>query len=467
MTGLNLTLAEAAAALNLAAPKSKANLVLNGVSTDSRTIEPGQLFVALRGENFDGHDYLQAAFDRGAAAAVVSAKPQGIWGLYLETPDTLRALGDLAAYVLRRQKKKKRNFKVAALTGSNGKTTTKEMLTAIIGRKGPVLATRGNFNNEVGLPLTVFGLRPEHRAAVLEMGMNHPGEIARLTAIARPDLGLVTNAGPAHLEFLGSVENVARAKGELFAGLGPKAAAVVNLDDPLITEQAQASKGPRITFGFSPGADVRAVNLDLHSLSGIRFRLKTADSEAPCRMRLLGRHNAANALAAAAAALALGVSIQESAEALAGFAPFPGRLELKPMPAGWYILDDTYNANPASMSAALLVARSIRGRGRLAAVLGDMLELGEAAAFEHDLMGRTAAAVGLDILVAVGPEAKAMVKGAKRAENPPAQIKWFPEAEEAARWLKPRLRPEDRILVKGSRGMRMERAVSLLGGEVN
>ncbi|MDY6852381.1 MAG: UDP-N-acetylmuramoyl-tripeptide--D-alanyl-D-alanine ligase [Thermodesulfobacteriota bacterium] len=461
MTGLNMNLAEAALAVGARSRPGLAEITLSGVSTDTRTIRPGELFVALCGENFDGHGFVKKAFEQGAAAAVIAGEADPVRGRpCLRVPDTLRALGDLAAWLRQRQP-----LKVLAVTGSNGKTTTKEMLVKIISRKYKTLATKGNFNNLVGLPLTMFGLRPRHRAAVLEMGMNRPGEIARLTEIARPDVGLVTNIGPAHIEKLGDLRGVARAKGELYAGLKDKAVAVVNQDDPLVTEMAGAFGGEKLTFGFSRQAQVHVRGLRLRGLKGSTFEIVTPSGPAQISFSLLGRHNVANALAAAAGALALGLTTEDIQAGLEDFSPFPGRMNLKRLQGPVYLFDDTYNANPASTKAALRVLAALRGQGRILAVLGDMLELGPAAGPEHTAIGRTAAEMGVDILAAVGNEARALADEAGKTGMPKTKVLWFAEATEAADWLRNEIQPYDRVLVKGSRGMRMERIVKRLTGE--
>jgi len=461
LTGLNLSLAEAAGAMGARNRAGLTGVILTGVGTDSRKIGPGELFVALKGPNFDGHDFVPQAFKAGAAAAVIADSARAVRGKpCLLVPDTLKALGDLAGFVRRR-----RPLKVAALTGSNGKTTTKEMLLRIIGRRYNTLATQGNLNNLVGLPLTLFRLRDEHQAAVLEMGMNRPGEIARLTQIVDPDVGLVTNVGPAHLEGLKDLDGVARAKGELYAWLRRDAVAVVNLDDPLAAGTASVFPGRRLTFGFKPPAEVRARGLRRRGLTGTAFDLVTPEGTTPIRFALLGRHNVTNALAAAGAALALGLSLDDIRAGLEGFRPFPGRFELKRLPGPVYLIDDTYNANPASTLAALKVLVDLKGKGRAVAVLGDMLELGSVAEKEHEALGRTAARLGLDLLLAVGPLAQTMAEAARKQAGAPTEILWFLDASQAAEALVRRIKAYDRILVKGSRGMRMERVVHFLTGE--
>jgi UDP-N-acetylmuramoyl-tripeptide--D-alanyl-D-alanine ligase len=453
-----MALDEAARALGLRTKEGWADAGLSGIGTDTRTLKPGELYVALKGENFDGHRFLGQALEKGAAAAVVrkgAPAPKGLTVLRVE--DTLKGLGDLAAWFRR-----SRRIKVAAITGSNGKTTTKEMLVAILSRKFKVLATEGNFNNLVGLPLTIFRLRGEHEAAVLEMGMNRPGEIARLTEIAAPDVGAITNVGPAHIEGLGSLRGVAKAKGELFRGLGRQAVGVVNLDDPLVVQQAVVMGERRVTFGFTDKADVHAAGLEQTNLTGTRFTLVTPQGRAEVRFQLLGRHNVANALTAGAAASAFGLSPDEIAAGLNNFQPYHGRLDLKHLPGQVQLLDDTYNANPASTIAALEVLTSKRDRGRAVAVLGDMLELGKQSGSEHARVGKAAASLGVDVLVAVGRESRRLGLAAKNSARPPASIRWFADKQEATDWIEETLRPHDRILVKGSRGMHMEDIVNRL-----
>lgn len=458
MSGLDLHLAEAARAVGSVLGSGAKDTALAGISTDTRSLKPGELFFALRGENFDGHEYIDAAFARGAAAVVVDkAFDSAGKGFCLKVDDTLRALGELAAYLRR-----KKPLKVLALTGSNGKTTTKEMLVNILSRKYNVLATKGNYNNLVGLPLTLFRLEPGHEAAVLEMGMNVPGEIARLTEIAGPDVGLVTNVGPAHLEGLGDIEGIARAKGELYAGLNGGSVGVVNIDDRLVYEQSEAFKGKKFFFGFSEKADVTLRGLEQSGLEHTGFDLETPQGKARVDFALLGKHNAANAMAAAAAALAMGASLEDVTAGLNETRPYPGRLELKILPGPVYLIDDTYNANPVSTEAALEVLSDHRGEGRALAVLGDMLELGAAAKSEHEGVGVKAASLGIDFLFAIGPESAAMAEAAKNQGGPGIRVEHFKDALEAGQRLAGELRENDRVLVKGSRGMRMERIVEHL-----
>jgi UDP-N-acetylmuramoyl-tripeptide--D-alanyl-D-alanine ligase len=430
------------------------------VSTDTRTITPGALFVALVGERFDAHDFLKDAVAAGAAAAVVQegrprpALPRD-FGVF-EVKDTLQALGGLARYHRARFQ-----IPVGAVTGSNGKTTTKEMVGAILATRGPALKTEGNLNNEVGVPLTLFRLEPSHVAAVIEMGMNRPGEIARLTAIARPDAGLITVVQAAHLKGLGSLEGVAAAKGELFHGLPGTATAVVNLDDPLIVAQAKASGARQLTFGRSPSADVHLAAVSPRGREGLEVEIRHEGRTHPVRLRFVGEHNAMNAAAAFALARALGYPAESCVRGLAEARPHARRLNVVEAAGGVTVVDDCYNANPASMAAALDTLRELARNGRPVAVLGDMLELGEGEASEHAALGERAAGAA-KLCAFFGPRSAGGHQRARAALGDGAGH--FTEVEPLLAWLRPRLSAGDVVLVKGSRGMRLERVVEALTG---
>jgi UDP-N-acetylmuramoyl-tripeptide--D-alanyl-D-alanine ligase len=429
-----------------------------GLSTDSRTVAAGALFVALRGERFDGHQFLSEAAARGAHGAVVQAghpRSQVFEDLALyEVSDTLLALGSLARWHRRRFR-----VPVGAVGGSNGKTTTKEMVGSILAVRGPALKTEGNLNNEVGLPLTVLRLAPEHVAAVVEMGMNHPGEMARLCAIAEPDAALLTTIQPEHLEGLGSLEGVAAAEGELFAGLGPRATAVVNLDDAQIVAQSRRAGGPgRLTFGRTPGADVRLVESRARGRSGLELTLAAAGREWSMALGFVGAHNALNATGAFALGLALGYRPDECVAGLARARPYARRLNVSEAPGGWTVVDDCYNANPASMAAALQTAESLAAGGRVVAVVGDMLELGSDELQEHATLGSQVAQVA-SLAAFFGPRSSHAMAAARGIE-----AAHFESIEPLWEWLLPRLRSGDVVLVKGSRGMRLERVVEKLTG---
>ncbi|MEW5943168.1 MAG: UDP-N-acetylmuramoyl-tripeptide--D-alanyl-D-alanine ligase [Pseudomonadota bacterium] len=448
-----LTLHEAAAAIN--AEASGKDVTFAGVSTDSRTVGSGELFVALKGERFDGHQFIGRAAGQGAVAAM-AAKPEGarLRAEYPDYPlllveDTCLALGALAAFWRGRFAA----LKLAAVTGSNGKTTVKEMLAAILreiaGGEG-VLATQGNLNNDIGVPLTLLKLRPQHGFAVIEMGMNHPGEIAYLSGIARPDVALVNNAQPAHLAGLGGVEAVAQAKGEIFQGLKAEGLAVINADDDYAPLWRKLAAGHEVVdFGLEHEARVGA-DYRLHDF-GAELRLKTPLGPIAVALQVPGQHNVRNALAATAAAVALGADSRAIATGLAGFAGVKGRLQRKKALHGAILVDDTYNANPASVRAAIDVLAAAPGQKIL--VLGDMGELGPGAAEWHAQIGAQAKAAGLDWLLALGElsahAVRAFGAGARHFEDIEALLA---EAENL-------LAPGVTMLVKGSRFMQMERVV--------
>ncbi|MCB2193164.1 MAG: UDP-N-acetylmuramoyl-tripeptide--D-alanyl-D-alanine ligase [Deltaproteobacteria bacterium] len=436
-------------------------LPFTGVSTDTRTIQAGELFVALSGPNFDGNEFLDQAFEQGAAAALVrrgAQAPDGNGHCLLEVEDTLKALGDLAAAWRREH-----SALVAAITGSNGKTTTKEMLGAILRRRHQVLATKGNLNNLIGLPLTLLGLREAHTACVVEMGMNAPGEIARLTEIAAPEAGVITNVGPAHIGMLGSMEAIAKAKAELFEGLSPAATAVVNLDDPLLAPYAASLSCRVVSFGIEAMADVRAT--DITALGEQQsFVLDLAGEAVEVRLPAPGVHNVMNALAAAATAWALGQGADAVAAGLEAFTPVPGRLALTGEPGGPAVVDDTYNANPFSVACGLLAAKDMAQGRPLVLVLGDMKELGEFAAELHHQTGLKAAQVGCRLVVALGEHAEHVAAGARQGGLSAQQALVFAAMEELLEEITQLLDAQDLVLVKGSRSMGMERVVARLGG---
>jgi UDP-N-acetylmuramoyl-tripeptide--D-alanyl-D-alanine ligase len=428
-----------------------ADVRFTAVSTDTRTIQPGDLFVALKGEHFDGARFVAQAAQSGAVAAVVNA--DSVVGNapcpLLRVPDTRLALGRLAAH-WRRQF----DIPLAAITGSNGKTTVKEMLAAILraatGNEESVLATQGNLNNDIGMPLTLLRLRASHRYAVIEMGMNHPGEIDYLTHIARPDVALVNNATGAHLQGLGSVEGVARAKGEIFAGLASGGTAVINADDAYAALwRTLADKHRVFDFALEHPAAVQG-EWKAQGYGGA-LHARTPAGELRVLLQVPGEHNARNALAAATAALALHIPMTTIVQGLEGFGGVAGRLQRMQALHGATLIDDTYNANPASMHAALEVLAQASGKRIF--VLGDMGELGADAAQFHREIGIAARELGIERLFALGE----LSAGAVREFGAAAQH--FAEIEELCAVLDKELDAQTTVLVKGSRFMKMERVV--------
>jgi UDP-N-acetylmuramoyl-tripeptide--D-alanyl-D-alanine ligase len=423
-----------------------------GCSTDSRTLEPGALFFALRGANFDGHDYLAAASRRGAAGAVVERVPAGTPLPVIAVADSRLALGCLSGAW-------RRLFSIpfVAVTGSNGKTTVKEMLAAIFSRLAPTLSTTGNLNNDIGVPLTLFRLGSEHRYGVIELGANHPGEIASLVALVEPDVAVITQCAPAHLEGFASVEGVARAKAEIFDGLPAAGTAVINNDDDHAPLWRAGCAGRRqLSFGLRPGADVTATQVRTGS-DGTHFLLNSGGALHPIALALPGLHNVMNALAAAACAIALGIEPGPIAAGLETVRAVKGRLQLKHGQNGARVIDDTYNANPASLDAALAVLAASPGRHWLA--LGDMGELGESGPELHARAGSGARNAGVERLFALGD----LCRRAVEAFGPGASH--FPSAEALSASLRPALAPDVTVLVKGSRAMAMERVVAAITEE--
>ncbi|MDN5346810.1 MAG: UDP-N-acetylmuramoyl-tripeptide--D-alanyl-D-alanine ligase [Clostridia bacterium] len=439
------------------------SLKIQGISTDTRTLKPGEVFFALKGPRFDGHDFLEIAAARGAAAAVISRRPEGAAPPALVlVPDTLQALQSLAAWYRGRF-----NLPVIGVTGSSGKTTTKDLIAAVLGRFGPVLKTPGNFNNEIGLPLTLLQLDKGYRVAVLEMAMRAPGEIAALCRLARPDIGVITNIGAAHLGRLGSKEAIARAKGELLAALPRTGLAVLNADDAWCRRLALSSPARVIFYGFSPEAEVRVRDVAASAGRDSKFGLEVGGRLWEVALPMPGRHNVLNAAAALAVAWGLGLDLDEAIPGLKEWPAEDLRQNFIAGPNGSLIFNDAYNANPDSMLAALRVLSELQGERRLA-VLGDMLELGPEAARLHFEVGEAAAGLGLAYLITVGSLARELASGARAGGMPAERIACFDDHREAAARLRELLRPGDVVLVKGSRGMAMEKVLTALGlGEGN
>lgn len=424
-----------------------------GVSTDTRTLQRGALFCALRGPNFDGHDHCATAAQRGAVGALLEHEVDTQLPILI-VPDTQQALGALA-----RAWRRRFAIPVVGITGSNGKTTVKQMLASILGVDKPVLATSGNLNNEIGVPQTLFQLDRTHRYAVVEMGASQLGDIATLAAIAEPDVGVITLCAPAHLEGFGTIEQVARTKGEIYSALPADGIAVINLDDDFAAYWRKiAGERQVLTFGFSTEADVHASAIETRGPGqGMRFTLHAQTDSVAVALPFDGHHNVANALAAAAAALALDIPLEVIRQGLETASNVGGRLRVCKGILGAQIIDDTYNANPASLRAALSVLATAAGEKWV--VLGDMGELGPEARDMHEQLGREARELGIDRLYALGPLAAAAARGfGARAQS-------YSDIDLLNAALVESLDGDVTVLIKGSRFMRMERVTAALGGE--
>lgn len=439
-----------------------------GVFTDSRRPLAQGLFVALRGERYDGHDFVVDSAQGGAAGAVVAegrgaqvqeqlaALGAGATFFLVEVTATLAALQGLGL-----GHRRKFGGPVVGVTGSNGKTTTKEMISACLRTQTEVLATHRNYNNEIGLPLTLLGLRPEHGVCVVEMATRGLGQIAQLAAVAEPDVGVVTNVGPVHLETLGSIDSVARAKAELVAALSGEGTAVLNADDPLVAAMAADTRARVITYGVDNAAGVEARSVR-RTGKGSDFSLWVGGAFCTeVHVSLPGMHNVSNALAALATTAACGFDMVLAASALADLPPVPMRLEIASLPGNVTLVNDAYNASPLSMKAALAVLDDLPGARRVA-VLGDMLELGTEHRRLHEQVGQFAAQAALDFLVAIGQGGRLMAQGAHSAGFPGSAAQWYPDAASAAAAVGEWMRPGDCVLVKASRGMRLETVASAI-----
>jgi UDP-N-acetylmuramoyl-tripeptide--D-alanyl-D-alanine ligase len=424
---------------------------------DSRKPEPFGLFAAFAGEQVDGHDFAAATTAAGAAA-VLAAKPVGVPAVVVS--DQQQALGALAHHVLGQLA----DTRVLAVTGSQGKTSTKDMLAAVLAAAAPTVATQGSFNNELGLPLTVLRAEPGTAYLLLEMGARGRGHLAELCRIAPPDVSMVLNVGKAHLGEFGTQADIAAAKGELVEALSVDGVAVLNADDPLVAAMASRTEGRVLTFGAAPAADVRLDELRVDDQGRPRFTLQHGDLSVPVALQLVGEHQARNAAAAATAALAVGIPLGDACEVLAGVESLSQwRMEVRHRADGVTVVNDTYNANPDSMEAALRSLVSIgNGRGsdaRTIAVLGEMRELGESSAAEHDAVGRLAVRLGVHRLLVVGEAARATHDGARAqrlASGQGEEPVFVADNDEAVAWLTEEVRPGDVVLVKASRGARLD-----------
>src|SRR5215470_652469 len=433
-------------------------VVISKVSTDSRTIKPGELFVALHGENFDAHDFVEAAAKSGAAGALVNHNWEGQVSenfARIRVTDTLHAYQQIAANYRRSL-----TLKVLAITGSNGKTSTKDFAASVLARKFRVTKTEGNFNNHVGLPRTILETTSEDEVAVWEIGMNHPGEIAELSKIAAPDAAIITNIGLAHIEFMGSREAIAREKGTLAEAVGPQGTVILNADDPFSTAIAARTHAKVVLAGTTAGT-VRAIEIR-QSAEGSEFTIIEGAHRCRAQLPVAGSHMVQNALLAIAAGRAFGLSIEECAAGLAAAPLAKARLQIKEI-RGVQFLDDSYNANPDSMKAALRTLVELDTDGKRIAVLGEMRELGTESERGHREVGETAATLGVDQLITIGDAAELIAEGARTAGL--EKVSSARSTGEAAKLLGEIAEPGDLVLIKGSRAARTEEVIEQFGNQ--
>lgn len=440
----------------------RADQCARGTRIDSREVGPDELFVAIVGPNHDAHRFVPEVLAKGAAGVLVArgrSEETLVPGraFVIEVEDTTRALADLG-----RGQRGDFTGPLVGITGSNGKTTTKELCTAILARMGPTLATRGNLNNNYGVPLTLLSRREEDVYAVVEMGMNHRHEIAALCAIAQPTIGVLTNVGTAHIEFLGSREAIAEEKGDLLASLPATGTAVVGRDDPLAFAQSRRTGARVLGFGRDPRADLRASRVRFLDEGAFVFDFDSPFGRRELCVPGLAETMVENALAAAGGALAAGATLDAVEQGLAAYAGVPGRMQPRVLPGGILAIDDTYNANPQSMRTALETLARLEQKGRRFAVLGKMGELGEAAEIAHLELGRLAASLGLDELFVLGPDAAKIAVGAREAGMPSARVHFENEVPALAQRIAARVAEGDRLLFKGSRAARVERVIEAL-----
>lgn len=427
--------------------------IAGGYSIDSRTIQPGELFFAVKGERLDGHDFIDAALDRGAVAAVVNNAEVGRFkqkSRLISVSEPLEALQRLGRAVRRLW-----NKPLIAVTGSAGKTTTKEAIATLLATKFRLLKSEGNLNNHFGLPLQLLKLEAEHELAVVELGMNHAGEITALAAIAQPDIGVVTNVAPVHLGFFNSLADIARAKYELIQSLPANGTAVLNGDDEYVSQFGRDFGGQVITFGIDRPAAISARDIQEHGLEGSEFSVCAKEYCLPARLPLIGRHNIYNALAAVAVGVDRGLSIEEAAAALALLTPSDKRGQVIEV-AGATVINDCYNSNPRALESVVDALSGMPARGRRIVVAGEMLELGPATEELHRKAGEHIAEKGIDVLIGVRGAAQFLVDAAK-ARGIWAEFVETPEV--AGAWLAREVKPGDLVLLKASRGVKLEKAL--------
>jgi UDP-N-acetylmuramoyl-tripeptide--D-alanyl-D-alanine ligase len=452
---MHLTIAEILEATGGSLINGVSDNWISKVSTDTRKLEKNDFYIVLKGPHFDGHDFIKNAIAKGAMGALVSHNSSFEYPPFFKVitvGDTLKALGDLARFWRR-----KFTIPVLAITGSSGKTTTKEMIAACLKEKGPVCKTEGNLNNLIGLPLTLFNMEARHHYAVIEMGMNAFGEIARLAEITMPTLGLITNVGRAHLEGVGSVEGVAKAKGELFEAMNAKASVLVNCDDPFIVKMP--TKAKKLTYGFAPEAQVRCVKVQPGE-NDMRVTIQDPNQETEFKLPVTGPHQAANWVASYAACLHLGISPTQAQEGISKFKHSKMRGEEIHLSNNILVINDTYNANPDSMRASLVALKQRFPHKRKIAVLGEMFELGEESDCLHLKVGEEAALQDVFLVMTFGKRGSILAEGFQRKSGSKAYS--FESREILVEKLKSLLTADDVVLVKGSRGSKMDEVVELL-----
>lgn len=465
---LNWTLSQVLLATHGRFVAGDLNVTFGAISTDTRTLRSGDLFLALSGDRFDGQQFLEDAVKKGAAGLIVSEVPsKDLKVPVVVVPDTLKALGDLAAY----RRSLMDNLTVIAITGSSGKTTVKEMCGSILAEKYSILKTEGNLNNLIGMPLSLLPVKKNHDVAVLEMGMNQPGEIARMTEIADPDISCIINIQGAHLAGLKSIDGVAKAKGELFEHARSWARLCVNIDDKRVRKLAKDCLQKKVFFGRNRKADIRATHIRSQGEKGMAFTLHIRQQKKRLHIHSLGEHNVMNALAAAAMAHMAGVDINTIAVGLNKFRPYDKRLQIERI-GGLRVVNDCYNANPASMKAALSTVQAMNQENKAVAVLGDMLELGDSSLIAHRRLGETVACSGFDMLLVLGEFSRKVAEGALDASMTMKQVRQMNAREEAVETLVNmvhlgELKEGDWVLVKGSRGMKMETIIEGLKNKLN
>lgn len=443
----------------------RGDLIIRSISTDSRHLTPESCFVPLAGENFDGHDYIIDAVEKGAHAIVCERRRahtilpeierhKSVALIVVENP--LMSLQKIAMHY-----RSSFDIPVIAVTGSNGKTTTKEMLKEIISTQYNVFATEGNLNNHIGVPLTLFQLDDGVEAMVVEMGMNAPGEIARLGQIAKPTMGVITNVGPVHLENFDGIQGIARAKEELVGSLPANGLVVLNEDDPLVSGMASSYKGRVIKFGLAESADVRAENVTYKGLEGTEFNIVFGEATFPVVLALPGNHQVYNAMAAAAVGLSMGIRPDQIQHALTHLEQTPMRMHVKRLKENVTVIDDAYNASPLSMKAALSTLGQSDGKRRIALLAG-MLELGTSSTIQHRSVGYAAGEADVDVLAVVGDEGKWIAEGALAKAMDRINVIYYDTVEQAESFFPRQLEKGDVVLVKGSRGFRLERVVEAI-----